>query len=87
MKATKHTFYPEPEVAQALKNAPSKKLSERVNQLIMKGLSKEREESIRAEYERYDRELAHAPARKKNNDGLSTTMMMSKRLFENDDSD
>ena len=86
MKALKRTFYPAPEVVRALKNAPPKKLSERVNQLIMKGLSKEREEAIRAEYERYDRELARALGRKVNSEGLSTTMMMSKRLFDDDDS-
>ena len=88
MKAIKkHTFYPMPEVAAALKAAPPKKLSERVNQLILKGLSKEREEAVRAEYKRYDRELSKAPARKVNAHEVSTNMMMSQHLFESDDSD
>ncbi len=87
MKLVRHTFYPEPEVAKALQNAPPKKLSERVNQLILRGLSQEKEDAMRAEYERYDREIEKAPARKKNASALSTTLMMSERLFETDDSD
>ena len=87
MKTLKHTFYPEPEVARALEDAAPKKLSERVNDLIMKGLTKEREEAIRAEYERYDKEVSTCPPRKTNSRGVSTTMMMSARLFDTDDSD
>ena len=87
MKSSKHTFYPEPDVARALEDAPPKKLSERVNELIMKGLNKEREEAIRSEYERYDKEVSTSPPRKTDKRGVSSTMMMSARLFDADESD
>lgn len=87
MKAIKHTFYPVPEVFEVLKSAPPKKLSERVNDLILKGLAKEEEEKIRAAYEKYDKELYSEPPRKKDRMGVSEPMMMSKRLFEADDPD
>ncbi len=84
MKQAKITFYPNPEAAQALESAPSKKVSERVNELLMKGLSKEKEEQIKAEYDRYDRELATAQPRQIDTRGVSTTMLMSQRLFEDE---
>lgn len=84
MKAVKITFYPKGEAAEALKGAPPKKVSERVNELIMKGLSKEREEQMRRDYEQYDRELA-AARRPQNSQGVSSTMMMSQRLFTDDE--
>lgn len=83
----KHTFYPDPEVAEALKDAPAKKLSLRVNELILKGLSKEKEEALRVDYERYDREVAKSPSRKRDAHGVSTAMMLSEPLFDPDDSD
>lgn len=86
-KIIKHTFYPNPEVAKVLEGAPPKKLSERVNDLIIKGLTKEKEDAMRAEYERYDKEVAAYPSRKKDDRSLSNTMMMSARLFETDESD
>ena len=86
-KVTKHAFYPSPEVAKALEDAPPKKLSERVNDLIMKGLSKEKEEAIRIEYERYNKEVSTLPARKKDSRGITTTMLMSAKLFDTDESD
>jgi len=87
VRAAKHAFYPSPEVAKALEGAAPKKLSARVNDLIMKGLSKEKEEAIRAEYERYEKELSDLPPRKKDSQGIGTTMLMSARLFDTDESD
>jgi len=85
MKAPKVTFYPKGEAAEALKDAPSKKVSERVNELILKGLSKEKEEQIKRDYEQYDRELASAPPRARDAQGVSSTMLMSARLFTEDE--
>ena len=85
MKPAKVTFYPKGEAAEALKGAPSKKVSERVNELILKGLTQEREEQIKRDYEQYDRELASAPARARNAQGVSSTMLMSARLFTEDE--
>lgn len=87
MKPLKRTFYPEPEVEKVLRRVGPKKLSQRVNDLIFKGLAKEEEEAIRADYERYDRELAAAPPRKKNARGVSEFMMAAEPLFETDGSD
>lgn len=85
MKQAKVTFYPKGEVAEVLKGAPSKKVSERVNELIIKGLSKEREEQMKRDYEQYDRELAASPARSRDAKGLSGTTLMSQRLFTEDE--
>ncbi|HAZ14960.1 MAG: hypothetical protein A2X86_21520 [Bdellovibrionales bacterium GWA2_49_15] len=79
--ALKRTFYPAPEVEAVLKDAPVKKLSDRVNELILKGLEKEREEKIKIEYERYDQELSLAPKRERDKRGISATMIMSQGLF------
>lgn len=87
MRAQKRTFYPEPEVEKVLRKVGPKKLSARLNDLIFKGLAKEKEEAIRADYERYGRELADAPPRKKNARGVSGSMMASEPLFETDESD
>ena len=85
MKPAKITFYPKGEAAEALKDAPSKKVSERVNDLILKGLSKEREEQMKLDYEKYDRELAASSPRKRDAKGISTTMLLSQRLFTDDE--
>ena len=85
MKAAKVTFYPKGEAARALKDAPSRKVSDRVNELILKGLTKEKEERIKRDYEQYDRELASAPPRVRDARGVSTAMLMSQRLFIEDE--
>ena len=85
MKALKITFYPKGEAATALKSAPSKKVSERVNELILKGLTLEKEEQIKRDYEQYDRELANSPPRTRNGKGVSTAMLMSQKLFTEDE--
>ncbi|MGK5085288.1 hypothetical protein WDW37_18530 [Bdellovibrionota bacterium FG-1] len=85
MKAVKITFYPKGEAAEALKGAPSKKVSERVNELILKGLTKEKEEQLKRDYEQYDRDLAASPPRARDAKGVSTAMIMSQRLFTEDE--
>jgi len=85
MKPPKVTFYPTEEAVAALKGAPPKKISERVNDLIRKGVSKEREEQTKENYDQYDRELAASPPRKRDAKGISSTMMMAQRLFTDDE--
>ena len=83
----KSTFYPKSEVEKALQGTPPKKLSERVNELILKGLSKEKEEALAVAYEKYDQQLAsqERETAKLPKKRISTTAMLSKRLFEPED--
>ena len=85
MKPVKITFYPKGEAAKALHSSHAKKISERVNELILKGLAKEKDEAIQREYEQYDRELAGSLPRKRDARGVSTTMRASERLFTDDE--
>lgn len=80
----KRSFYPKAEVEKILEATPAKKVSQRVNELILKGVSKEREEEITAEYREYDK-LMGAEDKKRPKKKLSATKMMSKRLFESED--
>jgi hypothetical protein len=86
MKANKRTtFYPEREVQKVLAKAEPKKVSERINELILKGISKEREEKIRGCYEKYSLELSLSEPRKKDKHGVSTTSIMASGLFASED--
>lgn len=83
MKATKRTFYPDPIVEDVLEKTPPKKLSFRVNQLIIKGILKEEQEAITNAYQHYDVELAHISSKKSSSPKPST--YLSSRLFANED--
>lgn len=83
MKATKRTFYPDPIVENILEKTPPKKLSFRVNQLIIKGILKEEQEAIANAYQRYDVELASISSKKQPSSKPSS--YLSSRLFENED--
>jgi len=86
MKSIKRTtFYPAREVEEALANAEPKKVSERINELILKGLTKEKEDQIKTDYEKYAQELSKTEPRKKNKKGVSTTMIMASGLFTPED--
>ncbi len=88
MAIHKRAFYPDPEVEVVLLKAPPKKMSERVNQLILKGLQKEKEEAMAIEYSRYGEAISkqdHPKKTKKNKNNLMTTDL-SYRLFVDDDS-
>jgi hypothetical protein len=85
MKNLKRTFYPVGMVEEDLQKVAPKKLSARVNELILKGMAKEKEELMREEYAQMV-DLLNNPSRKKIQ-GVSVTMMMSKKLFEDDGSD
>lgn len=83
MGLIKRTFYPDPEVEEVLASASPKKVSEKVNQLILKGLMQEKEDEIAAEYEKYDQALSqNASAHKKE---LQTNLLFSNNLFSGED--
>lgn len=81
----KRAFYPVEDVERELERVPRGQISERVNDLIMKGLSYEKQEQLRLAYLKYDNELAIAPPRAKNESGVSSTMLMSEKAFEPED--
>ena len=83
MKAQKkHTFYPEETVALELKEIPRGRLSERVNELILKGLSYEKQEAVALAYQRYDAELGKSPKRDSES---SSTRFLSAGAFKSED--
>jgi hypothetical protein len=85
MKSTtiKKSFYIDREIDKILTKASPKKMSERANELMKKGLLKEREEEMALEYQRLG-ELAPQPVPTKNT--ISSTSL-AYRLFDDDDSD
>lgn len=74
----KHTFYPIEEVEGELKGIPRGKLSERVNELILKGLTAERQHEIALAYQSYDAALQ---ARQSETDLEAPTDFMSEGAF------
>lgn len=82
---TRTTFYPEREVQKVLAKAEAKKVSERINELILKGITKEKEEQIKDSYEKYAQELSKSEPRKKDKQGVSSTMIMASGLFASED--
>ena len=83
--ARRTTFYPAPIVAKALVSARNKKISERINELLIKGLAREEEEKMQADYERYATALSSAAPRKKDKKGVTAAMAMSAGLFSPED--
>lgn len=78
----KHTFYPEEVVEIELNGIPRGKLSERINQLILKGLETEKQESIALAYQKYNSELAPELKRNFRN---SSVKIMSENAFVPED--
>lgn len=85
MSLTKKAFYPSKEVEDLLESIPRGQISGRINELILKGLTLEHQERIEASYERFSIEIAKETPRKKDKNGISTIMMMSKKAFEPED--
>jgi hypothetical protein len=56
--AKKHSFYPVNEVEKVLHEVPKGHLSDRVNELILKGLSFEQQEKVAIAYQQYDSKLS-----------------------------
>jgi hypothetical protein len=59
--AQKHAFYPDPQVAKILKKIPRGHLSERVNDLILKGIFLEKQQELARAYELHSAELLKSP--------------------------
>lgn len=86
MELTKRSFYPEPEIELELAKAPPKKLSERVNQLLKKGLEAERQMKIALAYDDYDSALAREkPAKTRAKAKEPSSRFMAKALFAEED--
>jgi hypothetical protein len=78
----KHAFYPTEPVEEELKGVPRGQISERVNDLILKGLTFERQQEIALAYRTYDAALARAPAR---NPKTSSSKLLSAGAFQAED--
>ncbi len=64
---------------------PRGQISERLNDLITKGLAYEKQQQLQLAYLKYDNELAQSPTRQKNENGISSTMLMSEAAFQTED--
>ncbi len=82
---TKKAFYPNEEVEAALEQIPKGRLSSRINDLILKGLSFEQKSKIEQDYIRFNEEIGRDQARTQEFNGMSETMMMSAKAFESED--
>jgi hypothetical protein len=80
--AKKHSFYPVEEVERLLQEIPRGHLSDRVNELILKGLSFEQQQKVVLAYQAYNAELEMVPKR---NEVSSSTQFMSKAAFSSED--
>lgn len=78
MLKKKHAFYPTEEVERVLAELDKGKLSQRVNDLILKGLSFEQEKNIELAYQKYDLALASQACE-------TSAKFMSKGAFESED--
>jgi|GEM_PF-3644662 len=78
----KHTFYPLEAVEFELREVPRGQLSERVNELILKGLNIEKEQAIAQAYRKHDAALAQS---QKRNISSSSSRLLSKAAFEPED--
>lgn len=56
----KHTFYPDEAVEAVLRGVAKGGLSERVNELILKGLSLEKQEEVARAYQDYNLQLSNS---------------------------
>lgn len=85
MSSIKKAFYPVQEVMTILDKIPKGQLSSRVNELILKGLSYEQKEKIKQDYISFNEAIAKDASRFQNDEGISNTMMMSARVFDQED--
>lgn len=81
----KKVFYPAEELESFLESIPKGQFSGRINDLIMKGLTLERQLKIEQDYQQFNDALGSEKQPKKAKNGLSGTMMMSAKLFEPED--
>jgi hypothetical protein len=90
----KRAFYPSGEIESYLESIPRGQLSSRINELILKGLSLERQMKVAQDYQQFNealtKPLQHRGKEKKRvpetvSTAVSTTMMMSEKAFEPED--
>ena len=81
----KKALYPSEEIEIFLETVPKGQLSSRINELILKGLTLERQLKIQQDYKKYNEILAQKKTRGKNKGDVSSTMMMSAKAFEPED--
>ncbi len=84
MEIIKRTFYPLPEVEAILKIAPAKKVSERVNSLILMGLQCEKAQQMLRDYQKFNDDLTNLPANEKKS-AEETSRLLASRLFDAED--
>lgn len=82
MKAQKRAFYPVEQVEMELKDVPKGHLSERVNDLILKGLSVEKQQQVALAYQQHNAALEQS-GRAEDRDQISN--LMASRAFEPED--
>lgn len=82
MKAQKKAFYPVELVEKVLKNVPKGHLSERVNELILKGLSAEKQQQVALAYQKYDAILEKSGTTR---DQEPIANLMAAKAFEPED--
>jgi len=82
VKAQKKAFYPVEQVEEELKNVPKGHLSERVNDLILKGLSAEKQQQVALAYQQYNALLEHS-GRAEDRDPIAH--LMAAHAFESED--
>ncbi len=78
----KHSFYPVEQVEKELKDVPRGHISERVNELILKGLSVEKQQEVALAYQNYNAALTKVPLR---NSSDSSIKFMSEGAFKVED--
>lgn len=83
--AHKRSFYLDPQIEEVLAKAPPKKVSERANELMHKGLLKEREEAMAIEYERYGEAIAKQEGQ--DDEEYLPSSALAYRLFDSGPSD
>lgn len=81
----KRAFYPTEEIEACLEDVPKGQVSSRINELILKGLTLERQTKVEEDYLRFNEALAKQKPRAKSKSGISATMMMSAKAFEPED--
>lgn len=81
----KKAFYPSEEVEPYIETIPKGQFSSRINELILKGLTYEKQLKIEKDYSQFNEALSTQSSRAKSKGGHSTTMMMSAKAFEPED--
>ena len=82
--SAKKVFYPSEKVEEILKEIPKGQFSSRINELLLKGVSLEKQEAVKLAYLQFDQALAKETS-KRAKAKSSTTKLLSKRAFEPED--